>query len=266
MAEQYRPSYWHQIPDVILRDKRISSSGVRLYLEISGLLDKRGYCWASNEYLAELMGVTGSTVSRLVKQLEDLGYIRTTMAVNDDRTGSCRRIYAGISRVMGAQENAGLGSTQKCADPPSGSTQKCADRSTQKCVPNNTSKIQDNTPLNPPKKPKRPKASAEPDWLPERFEGFWQFYPHDYRGNKQKARRAWNKLKPDEETIRAIACALQRWMKSERWREGIGIPNASTYINPDNGYWEPADAHKPREPAPPVGRYETVVESRYEKL
>lgn len=102
-----------------------------------------------------------------------------------------------------------------------------------------------NTPLNPPKggtKRSRKKEEPEPDWLPERFEGFWSYYPRDYRGNKKKARAAWNKLKPDETTLRAIANAIKRHRAGGRWTEGIGIPNASTFLNPENGYWDLSDA------------------------
>lgn len=128
----------------------------------------------------------------------------------------------------------------------------------------------ENTPLNPPKggrKGGRKRDEPLPDWLPDRFEGFWAYYPRDYRGNKQRARSAWNKLKPDETALRAIANAIKRHKAGGRWREGIGIPNASTFLNPANGYWELSDADHPVEPAQTQTTLRgMVVESGLEKL
>ena len=80
-------------------------------------------------------------------------------------------------------------------------------------------------------KPKRRGADWKEtaDWKPERFEGFWRTYP---RGEgRQKAIRAWDKLRPDDETIDAMGRGLLRQMDSEDWQRGIGIPYASTWLN-----------------------------------
>ncbi len=75
--------------------------------------------------------------------------------------------------------------------------------------------------------PKKPKAA--PDWEPERFARFWAYYP---RGEaKQAAIRAWDKLRPSPALIDTMAAALQRQMQRKDWREGIGIPYASTWLN-----------------------------------
>ena len=102
-------------------------------------------------------------------------------------------------------------------------------------------------PYNPPKgnvteKPKRRRsAKTEPDWKPERFEGFWAYYP---RGeNRMGAVRAWDKLKPDDALIETIGRALQTLKASEAWREGYGIPYASTFLNQRR--WEDAAAKRP---------------------
>lgn len=82
-----------------------------------------------------------------------------------------------------------------------------------------------------PKKPQRRKREAKeaPDWEPERFARFWAYYP---RGEaKQAAIRAWDKLRPSPALIDTMAAALQRQMQRKDWREGIGIPYASTWLN-----------------------------------
>lgn len=117
------PGYWCVAPKPLLRDKRVKSSALRLYLEISALCEETGYCWATNAYLAQIMEVGESTISRLVTQLERCGYIRTEMAVNGSRTGSERHIYAGV--FMG--EVPAGGCPQKEQDPPGGCSQKAQD-------------------------------------------------------------------------------------------------------------------------------------------
>ena len=86
--------------------------------------------------------------------------------------------------------------------------------------------------------PKAPRGRREPkkapDWMPDRFKVFWKNYP---RGeNKQAAIRAWDRLRPDEETLLAMSSGLNRQLASAEWQRGIGIPYASTWLN--NRRWE----------------------------
>ena len=83
-----------------------------------------------------------------------------------------------------------------------------------------------------------PKATAE--WKPDRFEGLWSYYPHDKRGNRQRAIAAWDKLRPSDELIAEIGHCLQRLMASDRWQDGVGIPHVSTFLNPATERWKDA--------------------------
>nr|DAK18602.1 MAG TPA: helix-turn-helix domain protein [Caudoviricetes sp.] len=65
-------------PDEWIFDPRIKNE-LRLLIKISGLTAKDGYCYASNEYFAELFKadkITPQTVSEKIKKLERLGYIK----------------------------------------------------------------------------------------------------------------------------------------------------------------------------------------------
>lgn len=55
--------------------------------------------------------------------------------------------------------------------------------------------------------------------------------------------RAWDRLKPDDALIDTIGRALQTLKASEAWREGYGIPYASTFLNQRR--WEDAGAKRP---------------------
>lgn len=95
----------------------------------------------------------------------------------------------------------------------------------------------------------RKKDKSVPAWNPERFEAFWEYYRAHARGeDRQGAAKAWDKLQPDDELIDTMARALQAQIRSEGWRDGVGIPYAKTWLN--NARWK--DTPKvPCEPEPP---------------
>ena len=96
---------------------------------------------------------------------------------------------------------------------------------------------------------------AAPDWKPERFAGFWEFYRTHCRGeSKQAAIRAWDRLKPDDALIDRMGKALKRQIQSPDWQAGIGIPYASTWLN--NLRWEdePKAADGMQAAGPPLER------------
>ena len=115
-----------------------------------------------------------------------------------------------------------------------------------------------NIPPLPPKgdgKPRRRTHKWTADWNPERFEAFWTYYRTNVRPeNRQAAIRAWDKLRPDDELIARIGRALQKQLQTQAWKDGIGIPYASTYLN--NARWEDAEGL----PDPPA---ETVPKEAY---
>lgn len=82
------------IPNAILYDKRLKNGEKILYTMISSLSNKNGYCYASNAYLSEAVGVTKNTIVIYLKHLEDLKYIyRNFKAGKDDNANIERKIY-----------------------------------------------------------------------------------------------------------------------------------------------------------------------------
>ena len=72
-----RPNYYAVIPAEVRYDKDLKDKAKLLYGEISALSNKDGYCYASNSYFAELYGITNTTVSLLIKNLVEKGYLET---------------------------------------------------------------------------------------------------------------------------------------------------------------------------------------------
>ena len=70
---------------------------------------------------------------------------------------------------------------------------------------------------------------------------FWQIYPRKL--DKDRARRAWKKLKPDQALAAAILEGLRAWKICDQWQDEQYIPHPTTWLN--NRRWETP---------PPAGR------------
>ena len=68
-------AYYAIIPANVRYDENLKDKAKLLYGEITALTNDKGFCWASNSYFAELYKVTKETISRLIKNLVDAGYI-----------------------------------------------------------------------------------------------------------------------------------------------------------------------------------------------
>lgn len=69
------PAYYAVVPANIRYDKSLTPFARLMYGEITALSNKKGYCWATNKYFADLYEVTEDTVTRWIKQLESKHYI-----------------------------------------------------------------------------------------------------------------------------------------------------------------------------------------------
>ncbi|QDP54503.1 MAG: hypothetical protein Unbinned5336contig1001_35 [Prokaryotic dsDNA virus sp.] len=83
------------IPGSILRDENLSMMQRMLYAKLLGLDNDKG-CYASNQYLADCLGVSKHTVSRAISDLEKKGYISTEIVY---KKNSKEVDYRGISCI-----------------------------------------------------------------------------------------------------------------------------------------------------------------------
>ena len=230
MAEERKPAYWAVIPAKVRYDKDLRPNAKLLYAEISAMADSTGYCWAANEYLAELLGIAKRTVQELVSDLAAKGYVSVEI-VRDERTNEVKE------RRIWVDHPTETGTDPSCENPHDPSCEKSHDPSCEN-LHVEQSKINSNSipPIVPQNGGRVRKGKyagtapkTAPDWQPERFAKFWKAYP---RGeNKQAAIRAWDKLRPDEGLMDQMSVGLARALDSRDWKRGIGIPHASTWIN-----------------------------------
>jgi hypothetical protein len=78
-----------------------------LYGEITALCNEKGYCWAKNEYFAELYSTSEKSITRWIKNLADKGYIETEIKTFRYDDGTVKKMrYVHIDRnVRNRQEN-----------------------------------------------------------------------------------------------------------------------------------------------------------------
>lgn len=230
MAQE--PSYWAVLTADVRYAQGLPASAKLLYAEISSLTDSRGYCFASNSYFERLYGISDRTVQRLLRLLEQEGFIR----IEDDSGGNeHRKIYGGVNPMRQTPDKNVGGPRQKCRGSP------------DKNVGEN--KKENKKDIIPPKSPQQTCA-----WEPEMFERFWRAYP---RGeDKAGARREWDKLKPDRKLMEAMSAALDRAKASDDWQRGIGIPYACRWLS--HRRWEDEPGSDLRSDTPPQRRTEAV--------
>lgn len=77
VEEDKEKDYFYIIPKNVFEDRRLTPSQVMVFAEISQLSRKKGYCYASNTYLAEKMNMGRKTIIRAISKLKELGYIET---------------------------------------------------------------------------------------------------------------------------------------------------------------------------------------------
>ncbi len=67
--------YEVRIPNRLMRDRNLSFSAKVLYIEIVKLCGDTGRCHATNAKLGELLGVSTRSITRMIKDLNELEYI-----------------------------------------------------------------------------------------------------------------------------------------------------------------------------------------------
>ena len=78
MSEEMQPHYYMNIPAFVWDDTDLlrKPKAILLYGHISTLANKKGYCWATNDYFAKQLKVDKRTVIDYVNLLVEKGYIK----------------------------------------------------------------------------------------------------------------------------------------------------------------------------------------------
>ena len=241
MAKQ-KPGYYAVIPAEVRYDAELPPNAKLLYGEISALLSDEGFCYASNQYFADLFQVTTRTVSDLVAKLQDRGHITVTIRKNEQGKVLRREIRCTVSLRHAQPVEENFHTPRK--NLPGGIEENFQYTNTS------------NTNLNIPRDAQVAVSGGNEQGqatAPDPFDVFWAAYP--LKKSKKDARKAFAKVKAPLDMLLA---ALERQKKTPDWTKDGGryIPYASTWLNGER--WE--DEVKPGQPAADTARNSGSVE------
>ena len=209
-----KPSYYAILTADVRYDKTLKPLARLLFAEITALCNKEGYCWASNQYFADLYEVDKTTVSGWIGQLKTRGYLTVQLEYKE---GS-KQILNRYMKINGE----GIDEITKT------SFQKDVDPIDQKTKGNTKTNTKTNITVN----------------NVDDFDSFWKFYPR--KASKEAARKAWEKLRPDQHIMQMIADNVKERVEKGEWRKDNQsfILHASTYLNQKRWEDEVVDQQK----------------------
>ena len=90
---QEQPMGWCLISPAVMSANDLILSQKVLLGRILGLLNKYGYCFATNDWLGKEIGLSGSITRKHIYKLIKLGYLRSEVDRGGNKHGSMRRLY-----------------------------------------------------------------------------------------------------------------------------------------------------------------------------
>ena len=85
MNEENQVSYYAIIPANVRYDNDLTEKAKLLYGEITCLSNKEGYCFATNNYFANLYNCSIRTIQNAISKLQEKGYIIIVIENNNQR-------------------------------------------------------------------------------------------------------------------------------------------------------------------------------------
>ena len=221
MSEQNpSPSYWSTVPYPVLSSRTLSDKTKLVYGVIASLTQAKdeqgevvGYCYASNAYLADIMGCGERTITRSIADLVEAGeLIVKDVGTNKTACKHQRRIYTLETYARSIVKNGKVASFGEAGIVKNG-----------EAVFNRIDKKSNDI------TPKAPTGGEAESML--MFDRFWRLYPR--KVNKQAAQRAWLRLAPDMLLCSEMSLALKRQIASEQWQRDGGryIPYPASWLN-----------------------------------
>ena len=170
------------IPSEILSSKELSSSGKLLVGILISLSNKKGYCFASNQYISEALGVSIVYVRSLIKELETKNIITREIASKSSGELGSRIIRLVDLKLLKEDSNNEGGATIVSGG----------------VLP----EYQGGATIVSPYNKVNNKENNKVNIMPDRFEEFWELYGK--KVGKDKAKSKWLKLKESDKD----ACLL----------------------------------------------------------
>ncbi|EMG1574750.1 helix-turn-helix domain-containing protein [Enterococcus faecalis] len=239
--------YYAIIPAIVRYDNHLNGNAKLLYGELTALANEKGYCWATNQYFANLYNVSKRTIISWLKQLEERNYIKMQIFYKpNSKMVDRRHIYilpypTDTEFYTPSEENfITYGKNHQEGDEENFTTP-----SEENFTENNT--LSNNTKNNT----KNIYSVEQSSTMSELFEKVWKTYPK--KTNKKKAKEQFlKKIKSDEDFERFKTGykdylkyiklndwyhpqELFRWIRDERFNDEYDLSETTTqarYTNP----------------------------------
>ncbi|MDN3132880.1 helix-turn-helix domain-containing protein [Enterococcus faecalis] len=239
--------YYAIIPAIVRYDNHLNGNAKLLYGELTALANEKGYCWATNQYFANLYNVSKRTIISWLKQLEERNYIKMQIFYKpNSKMVDRRHIYilpypTDTEFYTPSEENfITYGKNHQEGDEENFTTP-----SEENFTENNT--LNNNTKNNT----KNIYSVEQSSTMSELFEKVWKTYPK--KTNKKKAKEQFlKKIKSDEDFERFKTGykdylkyiklndwyhpqELFRWIRDERFNDEYDLSETTTqarYTNP----------------------------------
>ncbi|HHX0198609.1 TPA: helix-turn-helix domain-containing protein, partial [Enterococcus faecalis] len=206
--------YYAIIPAIVRYDNHLNGNAKLLYGELTALANEKGYCWATNQYFANLYNVSKRTIISWLKQLEERNYIKMQIFYKpNSKMVDRRHIYilpypTDTEFYTPSEENfITYGKNHQEGDEENFTT------------PSEENFTENNTLINNTKNNTKNIYSVEQSsTMSELFEKVWKTYPK--KTNKKKAKEQFlKKIKSDEdfERFKTGYKAYLKYIKLNDW-------------------------------------------------
>lgn len=201
--DDIKKSYYAILPANVRYDTDLTPNAKLLYAEITSLCNDKGYCWAKNEYFAELYNVSDRAIQKWLVQLSQKNYITINMVLNGDTKEIDHREIC----IKGGEQMFATGGEQMFA------------RGGEQMFHKNNKKDINNKIMN------------RKEIYKEKFETFWKMYPK--KVDKQGSFKAFVCIDDLDNIYEKIIQHIATEKETEQWKQEKGkfIPNPTTYIH-----------------------------------
>ena len=94
------PNFYAIIPANVRYDNTLCANAKLLYGEITALTSKEGFCWAGNEYFANLYNVSLRTIQRWILELKTANYIEVLFEENNKKDLDYNKYKSNFKKIL----------------------------------------------------------------------------------------------------------------------------------------------------------------------
>ena len=230
------------MPHRLRKAENISSSAKLLFCALVELQHEKGYCYASNRYLAmeEFNGVSTRSIQLWLSELERDGWIKIIITRNEENEVVERKIYTNLNQNI-PHENFMTPPEKFFTTPPEKNfaiKRKSNEKEIKENLKRNTDLMKNNPASGSPSSPDGDEFKEQVD----PFDSFWSKV--QYKSQKVTARNEWNKITnngKNQQKIKEVGEGYERYVSflaKERAR-GFDRPHMdmSTFLNPTKMRW-----------------------------